>query len=128
VDANIDLDVAAEQITARAAGWEARGLQVGPLTWRDQARRWPHQVVSGRFQAAEPGSVGIKVMCGDEEGELVLYTGGWADILYWGGKGGSDVVDEMVGDYDAPLTLEDFGHVLDSFGARFRGDGAGLPQ
>ena len=120
MDAKIDLDLAAEQIAARSASWEARGLHVGQLTWRDQSRRWRHQVVTGRAQAAEPDSVGVKVTCGDEEGQVVLYLGGWADIE-WGGKGATDFVDEVAGDYDAPLTLGDFGSVLDGFGARFRG-------
>lgn len=119
MDANIDLDLAAAQITACVAVWEARGLQVGPLTWRDQARRWPLQVVAVRAQAAEPDSVGIRVRCGDAQGELVLYAGGWADVLSWGGEVTSDVVDEMAGGDDAPLTLEDFGLLLDEFGARF---------
>jgi hypothetical protein len=127
VDAKIDLDLAAGQVLARGAEWEARGLRVGPLTWRDQSRTWPHQVVVGRAQAAEPDSVGVKVMCGNEEGELVLYAGGWADVLYWGGEGASDVVDEMVGDCDSPLTGEGFARVLDDFGARF-GGGGGLPK
>ncbi|WP_149203314.1 hypothetical protein [Actinotalea subterranea] len=127
MDVKIDLDLAAGQIEARGADWEARGLRVGPITWRDQARTWPHQVVAGRARAAEPDSVGVKVICGDEEGELVLYAGGWADVLYWGGQGSSDVVDEMVGDYDSPLTQDGFAGVLDDFGARFRGVGSALP-
>ncbi|WP_053071620.1 hypothetical protein [Cellulomonas sp. A375-1] len=128
MDVKIDLDLAAAQISDRGAEWQARGLRVGPITWRDQARTWPNQVVAGRAQAAEPDSVGVKVTCGGEEGELVLYAGGWADVLYWGGDGASEVVDEMVGDYDSPLTQEDFARVLEAFGGRFRGVGGGLPK
>lgn len=127
MDVKIDLDLAAEQITGRRAEWESRGLNIGPITWRDQAREWPHQVVAGRAQAAEPDSVGVEVTCGDAEGAVVLYAGGWADILCWGGEGSTEVVDEMVGDYDAPLSQLDFGLVLDNFGARFRGSAGQQP-
>ena len=83
---------------------------------------------AGRAEAAEPDSVGVKVTCGGEEGELALYARGWADVLYWGGDGATEVVDEMVGDYDSPLTQEDYTRVLEAFGGRFRGPGGGLPK
>ena len=126
--AKIDLDLAAEQITACGAAWEARGLHVGELTWRDQFRTWPDQVVAGRAQASEPDSVGVKVTRGDEEGQVVLYDGGWADVEYWAGDVANDAVCEVAGDYDEPLTQGGFASVLDGFGARFRGTGASLPQ
>lgn len=88
-----------------------------------QACAWPHQVVAGCAQAAAPDSVGVTVTCGGAEG---LYAGGWADVRYWGGDGASEVVDEMVGDHDSPLTLEDFARVLEGIGGRFRGVGGGL--
>ena len=120
MDSNIDLDRASGQIAARTAVWVARGLDVGPLTWRDQARAWPDQVVAGRVNAAEPDSVGFEVRCGDEEGRLVLYAGGWADVEYWDGIDADSAWIAVEGDYDAPLTQHEFGSLLDELGARFR--------
>lgn len=82
--------------------------------------------MAGRARTAAPDSVGVTVTGGSAEGELVLYAGGWADVRYWGGDGANEVVDEMVGDHDSPLTLEDFARVLESFGGRFGGVGGGL--
>ena len=119
MDAKIDLDEASAQIARRAIGWKARGLDVGVLTYRDQARRWPHQVVVGRENAAEPDSVCVEVRAGAEEGRVVLYAGGWADLEYWDGASSDGGLFETVG-YDGPLTQEDFGRALDDFGAQFR--------
>lgn len=120
MDTKIDLDLAAQEITQRLPGWVARGLSVGPVTWRDQSRGWPPPIVADRAEAPAPDSVGVRLTCGEEEGEVVLYVGGWADVIYWAGRADADALDICVGDYDAPLTPAEFGQALDNFVANFQ--------
>jgi hypothetical protein len=80
----IDLDAAAKAIEARRSNWERLGFHVGQLTWRDQARGWPWQLVS-RDRAVQPDSVGFRLNRGVAEGGIVLFDGGWADVEWWDG-------------------------------------------
>ena len=112
MDVKVDMDLAAAQISDRVTRPGRGRIRWGLGAPRPQSRT----------------PFGVKVTCGGEEGELALYARGWADILYWGGDGATEVVDEMVGDYDSPLTQEDYTRVLEAFGGRFRGPGGGLPK
>jgi hypothetical protein len=56
-----------------------------PLTWRDEAAPWPSALLEDRCQVAEPDSVGVTVRKQRAEGQLVIFHGGWADLVYWGG-------------------------------------------
>lgn len=85
----VDLDAAAKVIEDRLHVWRARGLEVGPLTWRDEARGWPWQLVS-RKRAHWPDSVGFRVRRGPAMGAVVLFGGGWADVEWWQGTAGSE--------------------------------------
>jgi hypothetical protein len=46
-----------------------------------------------------------------QEGSAVLFSGGWADLLYWDGRSGQPL-DEAPG-WDDWLDLERFDQVLD---------------
>lgn len=54
---------------------------VGPLTWRDEAFGWPHRIVDDRDEVGVPESVGIRLRRGDDEMEICVWTGGWADVI-----------------------------------------------
>ncbi|MEW2079881.1 MULTISPECIES: hypothetical protein [unclassified Streptomyces] len=79
----VDLDEAAAAVADRLPAWQAAGLTAEPVTWRDEAARWPQQPKTERSQVNDPDSVGIHLH-GPNEAELlvVVYRGGWADIDY----------------------------------------------
>jgi len=54
---------------------------VGPLTWRDEVSGWPHRIVADRNAVGVPESVGIRLQRGDDEMEIVVWTGGWAYVI-----------------------------------------------
>jgi hypothetical protein len=92
---NIDLDRVAEEISERRAGWMAAGLTVGPITWMDNEVAWPRPVATDRSEVKRPMSVGVRIERGaTAEAELIVYAGGWADLMLYG------VSDEdVVGEY-----------------------------
>lgn len=114
----IDLEAAADQIASRREGWTASGLEVGDITWRDQGAGWPPVITIDRRAVASPDSVGISVRKGSQEGSVVLFAGGWADLLWWSGDPGDAPVDEAPG-WDDWLDIERFGALLDRFGDLF---------
>lgn len=81
----VDLDeaAAAAAVADRRPAWQAAGLAVEPVTWRDETAPWSQQLKTERSQVHIPDSVGIHLH-GPNETELlvVLYRGGWADIDY----------------------------------------------
>jgi hypothetical protein len=77
---NLDLDVAHRAIEVRTAFWAAAGLVVHPVTWMDNDAEWPQSLLPERSVVRRPMSIGVIVRNGDEEGEVVLYAGGWADF------------------------------------------------
>ncbi len=117
MDDRIDLDVAAQEIEARRHVWRDAGIAVGETTWRDEADGWPWKLKTSRSNVRTPDSVGVALSKGDQEGSVVLFRGGWADLLYWNGKEG-EVVDEAPG-WDDWLTIDAFGSLLDRFGRFF---------
>ncbi|MFE7633929.1 hypothetical protein ACFU7Z_07895 [Kitasatospora sp. NPDC057518] len=80
----VDLDDAAARIAARAPGWRAARLTVGPLTWRDRLAPWPQPLETDRARVVDPDSVGLRLADPLTGGELevVLFRGGWADVSY----------------------------------------------
>lgn len=86
----VDLDQVARLISRHAFAWKQSGHVVGALTWRDEAAPWPSRLREDRSQVAEPDSVGVMVRKHQQEGRLVVFRGGWADLEYWGG-GPSDM-------------------------------------
>jgi hypothetical protein len=77
---NLDLDVAHRAIEDRTPFWAAAGLVVDPVTWMDNDAEWPQPLLTERSAVRRPMSIGVIVRNGDEEGEVVLYAGGWADF------------------------------------------------
>ena len=80
VERRVDLDQVAGLISRHAFAWEESGLMVGPLTWRDAATGWPSPLMEDRGQVVEPDSVGVAVRKDGQEGHLVVFGGGWADL------------------------------------------------
>ncbi|MFF6785030.1 hypothetical protein [Streptomyces sp. NPDC012510] len=129
MDRVIDLDEAATVIADRRATWEAAGLVVEPVTWRDGAAPWPQRLETDRSRTQDPDSVGVHLhnALGDgarRDAELlvVLYRGGWADIDYL-----VDAEDAGVLPSPALRSAQEFGALLDACVARVFGDGAEDP-
>lgn len=93
MDDRIDLDAAAQQIEARRDVWRDAGMTVGETTWRDEADGWPWELKTSRSNVRKPDSVGVALSKGKQEGSVVLFRRGWADLLYWNGES-DEVVDE----------------------------------
>jgi len=75
----VDLDELAGRLEPVMDEW--RGLaRVGPLTWRDEKAAWPQPITSDRSSVESPESLGLRIECGDDEIEVCVWTGGWADI------------------------------------------------
>jgi hypothetical protein len=107
----IDLDAAAAQIAARRAEWRRRGIFAGETTWRDQAEGWPPVLKIDRRAVVDADSIGVSLRKGTQEGSVVLFGGGWADLLFRDGCS-NQAVDEAPG-WEDWLDPERFGHLLD---------------
>lgn len=79
----LDLDRVAGLISSHAATWARAGLVVGALTWRDVGVPWPYRLKAHRGEVADADSVGVEVRKDEQEGRLVIFHGGWADLEYW---------------------------------------------
>lgn len=88
----IDLELAAREIAGRVVAWEESGIAVGPLTWREHGGGWPVSLTTNRLDILKPDSIGIRLQKGESEGTLVVFEGGWADLLYWSGSANDEVV------------------------------------
>ncbi|WP_327088365.1 hypothetical protein OIE66_39605 [Nonomuraea sp. NBC_01738] len=110
----VDLDLAAAQIAVRLPDWEARGLLVGSVTWRDEAAPWPQPLETERARVADPDSIGIRFSSSsdDTEMEIVLYRGGWADLDVLEGPVTPD--SEVVSECPQLRSAAEFGALLDS--------------
>lgn len=97
MESRVDLDQVAGLISRHAFAWEESGLVVGALTWRDAAGSWPSPLREDRGQVAEPDSVGVAVRKHEQEGRLVVFRGGWADLEYWSGGSSDEPVIEAPG-------------------------------
>lgn len=81
----IDLDLAVLEIAHRIDAWRAAGLTVGAVTWRDRGEPWPYPLKVDRGAVKDADSIGVAVQKGSQEGAVVLFDGGWADLEYWSG-------------------------------------------
>ena len=79
MDHVIDLDELARRLTRLRPEWE-RNAQVGPFTWRDEQAPWPQPIMTDRAAVKVPESLGVRLYSGDDEAEIVVWAGGWADI------------------------------------------------
>jgi hypothetical protein len=113
VEDRVDLDRAVVEVVKRATSWRAAGLTVGDVTWRAQGEGWPPKLKTDRTAVRDPDSIGVRCTKGDQEGEVVLFKGGWADFEYWSGTAGAVPVLDAPGTDGHPLTVETSGHVLD---------------
>ncbi len=119
VERRIDLDQVAGLICRHAVAWERAGLVVGALTWRDVGVPWPYPLKADRREVADADSVGVEVRKQEQEGRLVVFRGGWADLEYWTGRRCDEPVLEAPG-VDDPLTIPDIERLLDRFAGLFR--------
>ena len=117
VEIRIDLDATAMEIIRRTDGWRARGIEVKPITWREQAEGWPQKLKTDRSEVISADSIGVALRKGDLEGEIVLFNGGWADLAFWDGHS-RKLLQEMPG-WEDWMDLDAFGHLLDRFGLLF---------
>jgi len=114
----IDLDVAVLEIERRVRVWQGAGIDVGAITWRDQGEGWPPPFKTARAQVLDADSIGAVLRKGDQEGEVVLFKGGWCDFVYWSGRA-SDEPEQDAPGYPNEMTIEHFGAVLDRLGRCF---------
>jgi hypothetical protein len=117
MEKRIDLDAAKAEIDQRIEGWTASGLTVDSVTWRDQGQGWPPPITTERHEVLDADSVGVRLHKGAQEGAVVLFSGGWVDLEYWDGVS-ADVVQDVPG-WEAWLSVEEFGAVLDRLAALF---------
>jgi len=118
VEHRIDLDVAASLVERRGGAWQAWGWTVGPLTWAD-GQTTAHPVTPDRAAVRGDYSLGVHIVHGGREGEVVLYAGGWCDVQYWSGRIDDPIMEETHGGED-PLDLAAFDRLLGLVETLFR--------
>jgi hypothetical protein len=114
METRLNLDVVAAGIRERVPNWEGRGQEVGPITWRDGGSR---ELTVDRTDVLEPDSVGVLVRTNGQEGQLVMYRGGWAEISFCDSEKNDEVI-EVIG-WEDWITLDAVGSVVDRFGCLF---------
>ena len=76
----IDLDALVKRLQSTAEAWR-HSAEVQPFTWRDAEAGWPQPIVTDRSNVRVPESLGIRLHRDpDDELEIVVWAGGWADI------------------------------------------------
>jgi hypothetical protein len=118
MESRVDLDQVAGLISRHALTWKQSGLVAGALTWRDEAAPWPSPLREDREQVVEPDSVGVMVRKHQQEGRLVVFRGGWADLEYWGG-GPSDMPVIKAPGWDDWMDLPGIERLLRRFASLF---------
>jgi hypothetical protein len=106
-------------ISSHAAAWARAGLVVGAPTWRDVGVPWPYPLNADRSEVADADSVGVEIRKEGQEGRLVIFLGGWADLEYWSGRLSDEPVIEAPG-ADNPMTFSDVEQLLEHFASLFR--------
>ncbi|MGH3849944.1 MAG: hypothetical protein ACRDRT_09620 [Pseudonocardiaceae bacterium] len=76
----VDLDVAVQRVAERMPLWASAGITVRPVTWRDQGEGWPPPLKTNRSEVMDADSIGVVLKKGEQEGEVVLFKGGWCDL------------------------------------------------
>ncbi len=85
----VDLDELARRLDGLRTEWSRRA-RVGPFTWRDERASWPQAITTDRDSVEIPESLGLRVEYGEDEIEICVWTGGWADVNWVAdGEGGS---------------------------------------
>jgi hypothetical protein len=113
----IDLDEVVAVVADRQPAWQAAGLAVEPVTWRDEAAPWPQRLETDRSKVSDPDSIGIRIRNSHEaELHVVLYRGGWADVDYI-----ANIDDAGVIPAPAMSSAQAFGALLDTCAARVFG-------
>lgn len=79
MDHLVDLDELARRLEGLLAEWRRRA-RVGPLTWRDELAAWPQAITTDRGSVEVPESLGLRLEYGEEEIEVCVWAGGWADV------------------------------------------------
>jgi hypothetical protein len=107
----VNLDELARRLTRLRPEWEL-SAQVGPFSWRDAEAAWPQPIETERSLVKVPESLGVRLTSGDDEAEIVVGTGGWADIGFLLGEEVTDLYAEFR-DVDAAYAavarnIEDF--------------------
>jgi hypothetical protein len=81
VEHQVDLDELAHRLEGVMPEWRMRA-HVGPLTWRDERAAWPQPITPDRGSVEVPESLGLRIEYGDDEIEVCVWTGGWADVVW----------------------------------------------
>ncbi|KQY58572.1 hypothetical protein ASD11_02615 [Aeromicrobium sp. Root495] len=80
MDHHVDLDELASRLARLVPEWR-RLARVSAFTWRDEKAAWPQPITSDRDEVIVPESLGIRLLVDPaDEAEIVVWTGGWADI------------------------------------------------
>ena len=95
MERRIDLDSAA--VVLREELERRPDLGAVSLTWKGFEAAFDEPFKTERGEVIDPYSVGIQLRRGHEEGRLVLYVGGWADMEYWSGAPADEAVDQAPG-------------------------------
>lgn len=95
MDHLVDLDDLAARLAVLVEEWRKR-VDVSPFTWRDERASWPQPILNDRAKIEVPESLGFKLFLGGDECEVVVWTGGWADLFIW------------VGDQLVPIEFPEF--------------------
>ncbi|MFB7678428.1 hypothetical protein ACFC26_44250 [Kitasatospora purpeofusca] len=112
----VDLDEAVLEVERRRSHWEASGLTVEPVTWRDETREWPQQLELDRAAVVNADSFGVVLTGLGGELSVVLFRGGWTDVDYFAG-----IDDAGTMPTTAIGSAAAFGDQLDSYVARVFG-------
>ncbi|MFF1919268.1 hypothetical protein ACFVW8_01655 [Streptomyces sp. NPDC058221] len=102
----VDLDAAATEIERRRGVWAGAGLEVGAVTWRDEAATWPQPLETDRGRVRDPDSVGVRIVGAESaELEVTLFRGGWADVGFFSARTGWEGVIEAPASLGKPPVL-----------------------
>jgi hypothetical protein len=115
VERVVDLDAVVTELLKRRGAWQEAGIVAGPETWRDASAEWPQPIVSDRALVKDPESLCLILRAGDDEAELVLWRGGWADQ---GATIGGAVFLDVPQFTDLPSCLA----IIDDLVSKLRGD------